>query len=149
MNLPSLLAILLSDRLTELESLFSQWKTQLMTATRLRNFQGQCWQMPFLSTGAILQSANYSTPSFINLNRSGVVCILVHNRGLFESLQEALDQIKYLDSNDTAYVGMLSEPWLPGNALDPRKHIVHDDHIMSAGRPLYPLCISCVVHRAR
>ena len=97
----------------------------------------------------------FNTKSFINLNQltfqvcSGVVCILVHNRGLFESLQEALDQIKYLDSNDTAYVGMLSEPWLPGNALDPRKHIVHDDHIMSAGRPLYPLCISCVVHRAR
>ncbi len=48
-------------------------------------------------------------------------------------LQEASDAIIRLDRDDEAYVSMLSQPWLPGNKLNPEIHLVHDRTIMDKG----------------
>lgn len=49
-------------------------------------------------------SKEFNTRSFVN----------VHD---FNSTDDVIEYIKYLDQNDAAYLSMLNEPWLPNNAI--------------------------------
>jgi hypothetical protein len=94
------------------------------------------------------QSIGYQTEKLPDALLAGVVPIYWGNPNVAEffnprsfinvmdhaTIDEAIERIKFLDTNDEAYIAMLAEPWLHHNKLSPEKYpYVYDELVMGAG----------------